>query len=705
MRRAPFVPQMETAECGAACLAMVLARHGCSVPLAELRQACGVSRDGVSALAIVETARAYGCDAQGVRVSSESLRELPRPAILHWGFNHFVVLERAGRRGALIIDPAHGRRHVPHAELEEAFTGVALVIEPGAAFQRRTKRDGSQFSFRRALAGSGRALAVLLGASLLLEIAGVLAPAATQLLVDHVLPARREKWFWMILLALGAGTFTRGALYWLREWILRGIQFAVDVSLMSRFVDHMLHLPAPYFDQRTPGDLGERVDANSALRDVGIQMARAGLDGLLLLVYGVMMLAYDARLGGVVLALNVLRVAVVMTLTRTAQQLSAIELVQRAREQSAVIEAFTAPEVIKACGAELLVRRRFGERLAGRLDATLQRERFTSWLAMWSAIVQALSHGTVLWVGGTAVIDQEISMGVLAGFLTLQQLSVAPLDSLVGGFADVTHAQGILARINDVFTTPRAPTGGERLVALRGEVVFENVSFRYGPRSPLAVRNVSFRVRPGEKIAVVGRSGQGKSTIARLLLGMAQPTEGRVLIDGRDLRTLDRAHLLAQVGVVLQDSFLFDDSVQANLALRHPQASPQQLWRAARLACVDEAIARLPHGPQTRVGPNGRRLSGGQRQRLCLARALVGEPRMLVLDESTSALDADTEAQLHRNLATLSCTRILIAHRLSTVEDADRILVIEAGTLVDQGTFAELTARAGVLQAMRWAVV
>jgi ATP-binding cassette subfamily B protein len=699
-RRVRYIPQLEATECGAASLAMVLDYHGASVPLVEVRDACGIGRDGVNAARIVKAATGFGLTARGFRTDPEHLGELPLPAILHWEFNHFVVLEQVDRRGARIVDPAFGRRHVSASELGRAFTGVALAFQPSPQLAPRKASSPGFARYRRALVPHLGSLGLLLGSAALLELFAVCLPAATQVMIDHVMVPSRERWLWPIVGAFAAASIAMLVLSSLRDRVLRRLQFALDAELITRFLEHMLRLPLPFFHQRSTGDLLQRAEAQRQMRDVIMRAATALLDGLLVVTYGALMLAYDPLLGGLTVGLSLTRMLLSLSFRGRVQRAVSTELAQRGRELGAAVDALAVPEVVKAFGAEDAMLAQYDARLAERLNTTVERERTTVAASMWGGLLDAVTHASILWLGGSAVIDHRMTLGVFASFVTLQGIFQKPLQSVVDALFELVYARGALARIDDVLDTRPVPAGDRGLSSIRSGIVFSGVSYRYGPTSPWICEELDLHIAAGEKVAIVGRSGQGKSTFLKLLLGMLEPSAGSIAVDGVPLARIDRSDWLRCTGVVLQEPFLFDDSVRANLTLHDDGVADETLRWAARMACIDDAIELLPEAYETGIGENGSRLSGGQRQRLALARALCRRPSLLVLDEATSSLDRDTEARVHANLASLGCTRVLIAHRLATVRDADRILVFEGGRIVQQGTYAELMAAPGMFQQM-----
>jgi ATP-binding cassette subfamily B protein len=699
--RVPFIPQMESVECGAACLSMVLAAHGRHVPLVDMRLACGVSRDGANALNVLRAAREEGLETEAVKVEVEFLHDLPLPAILHWDFNHFLVLEKLNRRGAVLVDPALGRRQATWEELSRHFTGVALVFAPSEEFKKLARRRPSLKRYRSLLQGARSHLIQVLGASFMLQTVGLIFPVSNQLLLDRVIGPKQEPWLWGLAFGLGVATLGKIALSLVRSWVIQGLQTRLDFDLMGNFLKHMMHLPLAFFLQRTPGDLLQRVQTNTQLRALFTSNSvSALLDSFLLLGYAALMLAYQPVLGSIVLGFGAMRVGVLWAQMGRNQQYMAAEMAASGREGGALVEAFSSLETLKASAAEAHMTRRWTDRMVERINASLGRRNLDLFAGQANVLLQGFAGAAVLWVGGYLVIHERMTVGVYASFIALQGLFMGPLESLLGAATQLQMVGNHLARLDDVLETPLEPTGSENPGRLAGALSIQGVSFAYSPGSPAILKDISLEVRAGEKVALVGPTGAGKSTLARLMLGMHIPDQGRILFDGRDLATLDLQLLRKQMGVVLQDTFLFDDTVRANLSLNDAELPESRLVWAAKMACIWDVIENLPQGLDSRVGENGNLLSGGQRQRLSLARALAHDPAVLLLDEATSSLDLETEERLHANLAGLGCTRVLIAHRLATVMDADRIFVVENGAIIQTGTYKELVDQPGLFRTL-----
>jgi ATP-binding cassette, subfamily B, bacterial len=698
-RRVPYIPQMEMVECGAASLAMVMAYHGRFVPLAEVRQECGVSRDGASALGIVTAAHANGFEAAGVRANPEDLSHLPLPAILHWEFNHFVVLEHAGPASARLVDPATGPRIVSHDQLRKSFTGVALTFEPGPGFVPRRRERPTIDRYVALVRQSLPNIAQLFVTALMLEIVALVVPVSMQLMIDKIIIPRQDTWLTALGFAFAASILVKCGLTIVRSRVVQYLQASFDIQLTTGFMQHLLELPLGFFHQRAPGDLLQRLKSNAEIRDfLSSASVTALLDVLLLAGYSVLMVLYDFHLGLLVLGLGLVRLLVLMAARSNANRVLAAQFAAAGGDSAALVEMFSMFEMVKGSGAEATMLNRWSDRRVETVNHISEYRLVVSNVTQFMTVIDGISMAVVLWVGGRAVIEGSMTLGVFAAFLTLQSLFTQPLQATLQAVTQLQVIGKHLERLDDVLATAAEETGTGDPGLLSGAIEFDQVSYRYSPTTSFIIEDVSFEIGRGELVALVGPTGSGKSTIAQLIAGMVHPECGEVRLDGRNLRGLDVRGVRRQMGVVLQEIALFDDTVRANIALHDRNLPFEKVRQAARLACIDDVIEALPRGYDTRIGENGHTLSGGQRQRLALARALAADPAILILDEATRSQDAEIETHVTENLGRLGCTRIVIAHRLATIRRARRILVVNRGRIVQQGTFEELAVADGLFR-------
>lgn len=699
--RVPFIPQMESVECGAASLTMVLACHGHHAPLAEVRRACGVNRDGASAAGILKAAREYGLEGTAYRADLDQLHLLSLPAILHWDFSHFLVLERWNGAKAGLVDPGSGRRTVGLEDLRRSYTGVAIELEPTSGFRKRSRQRPALQRYLALAWANLPALTQVLVLSVALQAIALMLPAGQKVLVDHILVPEHTSWLWILALTMAGALMAHALLSFTRGWVVQNLQLAMDLHLTDTFIGHLLRLPLGFFLQRRHGDLIQRIDSNGEVQALFTQKSVAALlDMLLLAGFATLMVCYSLRLGLLILGLGLVRVATQWAVSRVQNQLMSVELAATGGAYAVLAETLGALETIKAAGTGGVFVRRWADAETASLNAGLRRQFLNLKLSALMSLLSDLGACSVLFLAGWEVLHGRMSMGTFAAFLMIQNLFLVPLGSLLDASGKLQLLGSHLRRLDDVMGSRPEHAGTLDPSPLRGGIALVGVGFSYPGAGNEAVADLDLLVKPGQMVALVGPSGAGKSTVARLLLGMHRPSRGRISFDGRDLADLDLTRLRRGMGVVLQETFLLNDTVAANLAFNRPGLPLARLVEAAERACIHEVIAALPMGYQTVIGENGARLSGGERQRLALARALAPGPSILLLDEATSALDAETEARVHARLAGLACTRIVIAHRLATIREADRVLVVNHGRIVQSGTFRELADQPGLFRDM-----
>lgn len=703
--RVPVLQADSEVECGAACLAMVLAYHGREASVPEVHEACHVGRDGATARDIAEAARSYGLRVTPYfKVGLDRLGDAPCPAVMHWGFQHFVVLEHCHGHRATIVDPASGRRTVERAELSNEFTGVLLSLAPGEGFTGAPPESDEEPAWRllarRAFRAPGakRMLVQIAVASLVLQLLGLSLPLLTKVFINSVLPLELDNVMPILGLGILVIVLSQLALSFLRGLVLVNLQAKLDVQLMTGFFEHVLALPYRYFQERSTGDLLQRLSSNVQIRNVmSTQTVSAVLDGGMVVVYGLVLLAASPLFGGVAVLLGVAQVALLLATGRRMTSLVKQELAAQAEAESFLVESISGVEPLKAAGAEDRTLSHWSGVLTEQLQATMRRGRLTVMIAALTSTIQRFAPLILLWVGAFAVLDGSLSLGAMLALVSLAQLFLSPLATLVVAGMEIQEVGGHLERIASVLRAEPEQhlSSRRRAPRLTGRVVFDDVWFRYDGSSPWAVRGFSLEIEPGRKVALVGRTGSGKSTVAKLLLGLYVPERGTITFDGWDLRDVDLRGIRAQCGVVMQESTVFNGTIRRNIAYNDPGLPISAIVRAAQAAALHDDIAAMPMGYETLIAEGGSALSGGQRQRLAIARALARQPKLLVLDEATSDLDAGTESAVAAHLAEQGAAALIIAHRLSTVEDADLILVVEDGEVVERGTHPELVRDEG----------
>ncbi|MGW2789125.1 NHLP family bacteriocin export ABC transporter peptidase/permease/ATPase subunit [Streptomyces sp. NPDC001251] len=703
--RSPTVLQMEALECGAASLAMVLAHHGRHVPLEELRIACGVSRDGSRASNVLKAARGYGLTAKGMQMEPAALAEVQAPAILFWEFNHYVVYDGTGRRlrrrGVHINDPDKGRRFVASEDFDTSFTGVVLVLEPGPDFRPGGRKPGVLGALPARLRGTTGTMLASLLASLLLVAVGAALPALSRTYIDLFLIGHQTSLLGVLFGAMGLMVALTVVLTWLQQAnLLRGRIISSTLS-SARFFRHLLRLPVTFFAQRSPADLVQRLQSNDAVAEtLARDLTAAAVDGVVVLLYAALLWTYDPQLtvvGVGIALLNVVAMRIVVRLRATGTQKLRAD---SARLTNTSYTGLQLIETMKATGGENGYFRRWAGQHATTLDVQQRLGVPSAWLGVVAPALATLNSALILWIGGLRAVEGHLSIGLLVAFQALVTRFTAPLTRLNGVAGRVQDFAADVARLKDVenfpvdplHSRPEPPASTRRL---KGHVTLDDITFGYSPLDKPLLTGFSLTVGPGQQVALVGGSGSGKSTVSRLISGLYAPWEGTIRIDGQRLEDIPRGALAASVSFVDQDVFLFEGTVRDNVALWDPSIPDDAVVSALKDAALYEVIARRPGGIHSRVEQDGRNFSGGQRQRLEIARALVRRPSILVLDEVTSALDAETEHLIIDNLRRRGCACVVIAHRLSTVRDSDEIVVLDHGTVVERGRHEDLVGAAG----------
>jgi len=701
-RKVPVVLQLNGVECGAACLAMILSYFGRPTTISECREICEAGRDGLTARNIADAARQFGLRVKAYSVEPESFRYLSLPAIAHWKFGHFVVVESWSPKRIVIVDPAGGRRTLRPEEFDADFTGVVLTFERGVGFDpKRAPSRANWLHYLKSMLGSPGARAVLaqiLVASLVLQGMGLGVPVLTKLLVDRVLPYRVSNVMYVLGVGMVMLVLAQTLLAYLRSLLLIYLRGHLDSHMMMGFFEHLLSLPFKFFQRRTGGDLLMRLGSNSFIREtLTNQTISIVLDGTFVIVYLFVLLLSSPLFSLIAIGLGGLQILIMLLTRKRIRDLTQLDLGVQAEEHSYLVEAINGIAFLKASGSEGKAFDRWSNLFFAELNVSIRRSHLFALVDLATGTLRVLSPLMLLWFGALRVLDGSMSLGTMLALNALANSFITPLITLAASGQQLQMVGAHLERISDVLEAEpeqRSPEGAG-LRSVGGRIEVSNLSFRYDDNSPLVLRDVSFTARAGEKIAIVGPTGSGKSTLAMLLLGLYAPTRGEISYDGVPLQKFDLSHLRGQFGVVMQEPFLFSGSIRQNISLGNPQITLEEVARAARLAAIHDDIAQMPMGYESFVAEGGSSLSGGQRQRLSIARALAQKPAILVLDEATSHLDIQTETEVDRNLSSLACTRLVIAHRLSTIRNADQILVLGGGSIVERGTHEELLARGG----------
>jgi len=694
---------MEAVECGAAALGIVLGHFGLTVPLEELRVECGVSRDGSKANNVLKAARKYGLDAKGFKYDDlTKLYDLNLPVILFWNLNHFLVLEGFGGGKAYLNDPAKGPTRVTLEELNSSYSGIVLTFKPGPAFRKGGHKPSMWRSLRARLADSHVALLYVMLCGLLLVVPGLVVPTFTRVFVDDYLIGGRAFMVRPLLLAMAVTAVVLMLLNWLQKYYLLRLETKLSLLHSSRFFAHLQRLPVPYFVQRFAGEIGSRVAINDRVANViASKLTTTAIDLCVVVFYAALMFCYDVALTVIVIVVAGLNVGALKAVSRLRTDISRRLLLDKGKLMGTAMGGLQMIETLKATGGEA----EFFGRWAGYQAKSLVGEQGLSVISETTGtvpgLVGTLATMLVYVLGGYKVMNGDFTIGMLVAYQTLVNSFNRPLANLVNFSGMLQELQGDMTRLDDVLVYPRDPqytrsaasasrTDDRKELKLSGKVELRDVTFGYSPLEPPLISGFNLVINPGERVALVGGSGSGKSTVAKLVAGLYEPWNGQVLFDDVPRTEVPRALVTNSLGVVDQEVFLFGGTIADNVAMWDTTLPQARIVAACRDAAIDEVIEAREGRYEAVLEESGKNLSGGQRQRLEIARALAGEPTIVVLDEATSALDAATETIIDESLRRRGCTCLIIAHRLSTIRDADKILVMQRGRVVQQGTHEEM---------------
>jgi NHLM bacteriocin system ABC transporter peptidase/ATP-binding protein len=708
--RTPTVLQMEALECGAAALALVLAHYGRWTPLEELRVLCGVSRDGSKAVNILKAARSFGFKAYGKRQEPADLATLPVPAILFVGMNHFVVFEGVTRTGFQVNDPASGRRILSPEDFDGQFTGLVLVFEPTEDFRPEGTPPRVLPRLLDMLQGSWGMVGLMALASGFSALFILLLPGLQRIYVDRILIEQIDDWVVPLVVTLAVLAPLVAFLNWLQGRLIASLNAKLSIVLSSRLTWHVLRLPVLFFAQRYAGMIASRIALSDQLVTTLTQSLSQFLTyGTLMLMLVLLMAQYSLLLTGLVVGMALCNALLFKHLRKAMGEASEKVAMQMVKMNGKVMQGVRMMETLKSTGTDDMFFSQWAGFQALYINAQqviARREALVAALQTWLA---SLSTAAVLVVGGYFTLNEQFTIGMLVAFSTVSLLFNQPVTLLVNLAGIIQQTQGVLAQVDDTLRYPQArefsqhddvqenmPSPDSAILGrLSGQVRIEGLTFGYAPLDPPLIEGFSLEMAPGSRVALVGGSGSGKSTIGKLLAGLLEPQSGRILFDGRPMTAIARETLRNSLAVVDQDIVLFNGTVRDNISLWDDTMPEENLTGAAKDAQIHDLILGRRKGYDALIEENGRNLSGGQRQRLEIARALAGNPTVLVLDEATSALDTVTEEAIMSRLRRRGCTCLIIAHRLSTIRDCDEIVVMHQGKILQRGVHADLIAQDG----------
>jgi ATP-binding cassette subfamily B protein len=701
--RVPFIQQVDEMDCGAACLAMVTRAFGRRVSLARIRQLINTGLDGTSLRSICRAGEELGLATRSVKASPQHLMAMPLPAIVHWDEYHWIVLVHVGRRHVVVVDPALGRRRLSREGFDRKWTGYAALFDYTPAFEQAPRTTRVRDWMWPLARPHARLLAQALGLAVVISVLQMILPVFTQVIVDRVLVEQDLSLLHVLIAAMGTTMVFIVVALLIQRYLLSFSAVRMDAASLDFLTQRLLALPMSYFTSRRTGDLQRRLEGIRLVRDFLVQNGIAGVTAVAQIAATVTLMAVYSRWLTLVFLATAPLYALLMVMASRLLRPIFLELEDSfSKYHSYQIDAIKGIETVKALGGESSFRRLLLHQFLGVADRIFRAD-FT--VMTYEGAIEAITFlgvGLFLWAGTYQVLDGQLSIGGLVAFNSLVALATVPMRNLLVLWDNIQRCDVLLNRLDDVFQH-EPEQGHDRSVlrpvrGLAGHVALRDVGFRYGgPEAPSILERLTLDVPAGKTVAIVGRSGSGKTTLAKCMAGLLEPTEGTILFDGLDLKTLNYRDLRRHIGFVLQDSFVFADSIARNIAFGDDEPEMERVQWAANVANAHEFIERLPFGYDTRIGETGLALSGGQRQRIAIARAIYHKPAILIFDEATSSLDTESERAVQQNIDALlrGRTAFVIAHRLSTIQNADLIIVLERGRLVEHGTHDELIGRRG----------
>lgn len=704
--KVPTVLQMESVECGAAALSIILGHFGKFVPLEKLRIACGVSRDGLKATNIIKAAKEYGLESKGYAKSIEKLMQIKTPAIIFWNFNHFLVLEGFTKNKVYLSDPAQGRYTVTHQEFDDAYTGVVLTFETTEKFEKGNEKRGLMASLASRIKYSKQSIFFIILASLFLVIPGLVIPSFLKVFIDKYLVNNFSGFVMPLLLIMAGILIVNSVLVYIQQYFLLKLETKLALATSSKFLWHVFHLPIAFFTQRYSGEIGNRVSLNDKVAKLlSGDLANAALNVIVVIFYALLMFSYDIILTLVGITMAVINIVILQYVSRARKDGNRQLTNETGKLLGTTTSGISMIETLKASGRE----NDFFTNWIGYLAKVTNAQQELGWLSTRlntiPPLLTSLTTSAILGIGALRIMDGQMTLGALVAFTYLMNNFINPVNQLVSVGAMLHETESDMGRIDDVMNyevdnqfreenavKPESSTQNK----LVGYFEMDNVTFGYNPTIPPLIEKFSLKLKPGSRVALVGGSGSGKSTVAKIASGLYDPWDGKVLLDGRSRKEIPRNIITESLSVIDQDVLVFNGTINENIAFWDTLIPEKNIVQSARDAAIHDVIAARNDAYDSKVMEGGANFSGGQRQRLEIARALVSNPSILVMDEATSALDPATEKMVMDNIKKRGCTCLIVAHRLSTIMDCDEIIVMEFGKIVERGTHQELMSMNGV---------
>ncbi len=703
--KVPVIMQLEALECGAAALTMILAYYEKWIPLEQVRSDCGVSRDGSNAKNILRAARSYGLVAQGYRYETDQLRKNGKfPCIVHWNFNHFVVLNGFKGNKAVLNDPARGTYSISVENFDKSFTGICLMFEPSESFEPEGKPK-SMISFsREKMRGAGVAVVFTVMTTVIMSLIGIIQPAFSRIFIDKLLAGQNPEWLMPFICSLAALSIIQIIMAFIEAIYTARIGAKIDALGSTAFMWKVLRLPMEFFSQRMAGDIQQRKGSNASIaKTLANTLSPLVIEAGMMVFYLVVMLRYSLSLTAVGLFSIVINMLMSRIISKKRVNITRVSMRDRGKLIGATVAGIEMIETIKASGAENGFFEKWSGYQASVNTQQVKYAKLNQYLGMVPALVSTLTNTAILIIGVYFVMRGIFTVGMVMAFQGFLGSFMSPAQKFISASQTIQEMRTAMERTEDVMKYPADrlceqasdDAEGDTYSKLSGNVELKNVTFGYSRLGEPLIKNFNLTLTPGKRIALVGMSGCGKSTVSKLISGLYQPWSGEILFDGKPISCIDRSVFTGSLAVVDQDIILFEGSIGDNIKMWDSSIEDFEMILAARDAQIHDDIMQREGGYSYKLTEGGKDFSGGQRQRLEIARVLAQDPTIVILDEATSALDAKTEYEVIRSIKDRGITCIVVAHRLSTIRDCDEIIVLDRGVVVERGTHDELYALDG----------
>lgn len=688
-RHLPVIHQTEMAECGLACLAMIAGYHGHRYDLVTLRRRFPVSLKGATLKSLMETADGINLAPRALRVELDQLTEVQAPAILHWNMNHFVVLKKAGKQGITIHDPGHGRQDLDWETASKHFTGIVLELVPTSGFEKKDEKLSMRLTdFWDRITGFKRALIQILILSLALQVFALGSPFYMQLVVDEAVVSNDVDLLTVLALGFLLLMLIEVTTRAFRSYVILVVSNTLNIQMANNLFRHLVRLPMSYFENRHIGDTVSRFGSLESVKELlTTGFVEAIVDGLMSLILVALLFIYSPKLALIVLLVVFIFLAIRLALFRPFRNLNEEAIIAGATEQSNFMETVRGIQSIKLFGKEVDRQTLWQNRYAEVVNTGIRLGKFRIGFDTANGILFGLENIVVVYLGANLILENALTVGMLYAFVSYKRQFTEKANALIDKAIEFRMIRLHLERIADIAKTPTertldsVPIGTSTSRSLSGALELRGVAYRYSPNDPYLFKGLDLVIDPGEVIAIVGPSGCGKTTLLKIMLGLLSPSNGKVVAGGQELEKIGLRQYRNQVAAVMQEDQLMSGAIADNISFFDPEPDQGHIEQCAQMACIHQDIMAMPMGYNSLVGDMGTTLSGGQKQRLLLARALYQKPSLLFLDEATSHLDSQTEQHVNANLRQLNITRVMIAHREATIQMADRVVILQGGSL------------------------